>query len=66
MNQVRLVSRVPVLLAAALMASGPLARIAQAQNQITSPEKFFGFQLGSDRKMARWDKMIEYYNLLEK
>jgi hypothetical protein len=59
MTQVRLVSRVPVLLAAALIG-------AQAQTQITSPEKFFGFQLGSDRKMARWDKMIEYYNLLEK
>jgi hypothetical protein len=48
------------------MALGPLARVAQAQNQITSPEKFFGFQLGSDRKMARWDKIVEYYNLLEK
>ena len=59
MNQVRLVSRVPVLLAAALLG-------AQAQTQITSPEKFFGFQLGSDRKMARWDKIVEYYNLLEK
>ncbi len=59
MNHVRLVSRVPVLLAVALIG-------AQAQNQVTSPEKFFGFQLGSDRKMARWDKMIEYYNLLEK
>ncbi|MGH9721090.1 MAG: M14 family zinc carboxypeptidase, partial [Bryobacteraceae bacterium] len=33
---------------------------------ITSPERFFGFQLGSDRKMARWDKMVEYYKLLER
>ncbi len=37
----------------------------QAQ-EITSPEEFFGFQLGSDRKMARWDKIVEYYQLLEK
>ncbi len=33
---------------------------------ITTPEKFFGFQMGADRKMARWDKMVEYYNLLAK
>jgi hypothetical protein len=33
---------------------------------ITSPEKFFGFQMGADRKMARWDKLVEYYRLLEK
>ena len=33
---------------------------------ITTPEKFFGFQMGADRKMARWDKMVDYYNLLAK
>ena len=37
-----------------------------AQGQITTPESFFGFQLGADRKMARWDKIIEYFNVLEK
>ncbi len=33
---------------------------------ITSPEKFFGFTLGSDRKMARWDKIVEYFYVLDK
>ncbi|MBN1274439.1 MAG: peptidase M14 family protein [Candidatus Aminicenantes bacterium] len=37
-----------------------------AQDKITSPEDFFGFQLGSDRKMARWDKIVDYFYLLEK
>ena len=46
------------------MLPGLLAAVAQGQ--VTSPEKFFGFQLGSDRKMARWDKIVEYYQLLEK
>lgn len=23
---------------------------------VTTPESFFGFKLGSDRKMARWDR----------
>ena len=39
---------------------------ATVQAQITSPEKFFGFQLGSDRKIARWDRIVEYFGLLEK
>ena len=33
--------------------------------QITSPDAFFGFQLGSDRKMARWDRIVDYFRLLE-
>ncbi len=37
-----------------------------AAAQITPPEKFFGFQLGADRKMARWDKIVEYFQLMEK
>lgn len=37
-----------------------------AQSTITSPEKFFGYQLGTDRKMARWDKIVDYYHVLEK
>src|SRR5580698_10036923 len=39
---------------------------AAAAQEITSPEKFFGFQLGADKKMARWDKIVEYYGVLEK
>src|SRR5512138_348793 len=37
-----------------------------AQTQITPPEKFFGHQLGADRKMARWDQIVEYFKTLEK
>ena len=32
---------------------------------VTSPEEFFGFQLGSDRKIARWDKIVDYFNKLQ-
>lgn len=32
--------------------------------QIASPEQFFGFQMGADRKLARWDKLVEYYEML--
>ena len=33
--------------------------------QAISPEEFFGFQLGSDRKIARWDRIVEYFNKLQ-
>ncbi len=38
--------------------------LAQAPGPVTSPEKFFGFQMGADRKMARWDRMVAYYQQL--
>ena len=47
------------------LAAFALAGLAMAQ-EITTPEKFFGFQLGADKKMARWDKIVEYYGVLEK
>ena len=39
---------------------GEPARIAA----IPTPEKFFGFQMGADRKMAHWDDMVKYYDQL--
>jgi len=43
-----------------------LPRVVPAQEKITSPETFFGFRLGSDRKIARWDKIVDYFRRLEK
>ena len=34
--------------------------------KVISPEGFFGFQLGSDRNIARWDKIVEYFKKVEK
>ena len=34
-------------------------------SKVTSPEEFFGFKMGSDRKIARWDKIVEYFRKLE-
>ena len=42
----------------------PQAEAQEANGEITSPEAFFGFQMGADRKLARWDKLVEYYDLL--
>lgn len=54
-----------ILLVLALAVSGLLAPIAGAANHLTSPEEFFGFRLGTDKKIARWDKIVDYYKLLE-
>lgn len=51
-------------LAAALALSAAL--LQAAPEQITPPGKFFGFQLGSDRNIARWDRIVEYFRVLEK
>jgi len=29
--------------------------------KILSPEEFFGFKMGTDRKLARWNKIVEYF-----
>ncbi|MBN1683341.1 peptidase M14 family protein [Candidatus Bathyarchaeota archaeon] len=33
---------------------------------IISPEEFFGHKMGADRKLERWDKIVEYFGLLSK
>ena len=34
-------------------------------NQLDSPEEFFGFQMGSDRKIAHWDRIVDYFYMLQ-
>jgi len=31
---------------------------------VQSPEQFFGFRIGSDKKLARWDKIVEYMQMV--
>ncbi len=60
-------ARVPRAILVILAVSVLLATtglLAQPAKTVTSPEKFFGFQMGADRKMARWDKMVDYYTQL--
>ncbi len=34
-------------------------------DSIPSPEEFFGFRMGAERKLARWDKLVKYYLTLD-
>src|SRR5271166_3793284 len=44
-----------VLLSLIALISG----VAFAQ-PVTSPEQYFGFRIGADKKLARYDKIVEY------
>jgi len=44
-----------ILLSAALLAG-----------TIPTPEKFFGFPIGAEKKLARWDKIVDYMRLVDK
>ena len=35
-----------------------------AQDPIPSPEEYFGFTLGEDRRLLRWEELCGYYDLL--
>jgi hypothetical protein len=65
MRTIRSISRSAAALTALALTLGVPVLRAQAPT-VTSPEKFFGFRLGSDFKMARWDKIVEYYGIIEK
>ena len=43
-------------------ALGGFANSAEAQ--IPDPEEFFGHRMGADRKLAHWDRLVEYYELI--
>jgi len=46
-----------------LCAAAPALAQAPA---LRTPEQFFGHQMGADRRLANWDKLQEYYQLLAK
>ncbi len=68
MNARRRRHLIPVVLGVLLaLASGRLAATQGAPaTALPSPERFFGFQMGADRKLANWDKLHEYYQALAK
>ncbi len=35
---------------------------AVAAAETPTPEQFFGFRMGTDKKLARWDKIVEYFD----
>lgn len=38
-----------------------LVSFAGAQQAVPTPEQYFGFRMGTDNKLARWDKIVQYF-----
>ncbi len=43
-----------------LLVGGLAATLAAAQPELPAPERFLGFRVGSDRKLASWEQVVEY------
>ena len=52
-----------ILLMVALTGWGVSTAEAGVAADVTTPEEFFGFQLGADTNIARWGKTVDYYEL---
>ena len=49
---------------ALLMTVSALIAAAPLHAQIPTPEEHFGFAMGTDRKLARWDDILEYFTIV--
>ena len=50
-------------LAGFLLVLLPSLQLLGAQ-QIPTPEEHFGFVIGTDKKLARWDGILDYFTLI--
>ncbi len=46
------------------MALAPVAAQSPRAAAVPTPEQFFGHRMGEDRKLAGWDRLLEYYRTL--
>src|SRR6476660_1455698 len=51
------------MLVSALVLACFSALIVHAAGSLQSPEQFAGFKVGTDNKLIRWDKIVEYMKL---
>jgi hypothetical protein len=51
---------IAVVAASLVLGSGSQFATAQGPSGIQTPEQFFGFRIGSDNKLARWERIVEY------
>ena len=50
-----------LLLTPVTLATSP----AEAPGQVPAPGQFFGFRIGTDNKLARWDRIVEYFKQVD-
>lgn len=55
---------IPTTVASAALTPNQAASPAAAN--IPTPEKYFGFELGTEGELAAWDELVDYYKLVSK
>jgi len=63
MRQRRIVAAA-TLLSLTLLSGIPMGSVAAQSPPLVPPEKFLGHQVGADNKLARWDKIVEYLQMV--
>src|SRR5205814_780939 len=58
------VSFTAILTAVLLATAGARPSTGSGQDPLPTPEQFFGFRMGADSKLARWDRIVEYFKQL--
>ncbi|MQA30577.1 MAG: hypothetical protein GEU82_12210, partial [Luteitalea sp.] len=58
-----IVRRAPGLAASLAVLIAALAVGLSAAASLQTPEQFIGFRVGTDNKLARWDRIVEYMKL---
>lgn len=61
----RLGSLVGLSLIIVSAAQAQTQRMVDADPPIPTPEAFFGHAMGADRQLVRWDRLVEYYEMLD-
>jgi Zinc carboxypeptidase len=56
----------PVVLLACIGALSIASAQSARSDALPTPEQFFGYRMGADRKLAGWDRLHEYYQTLAK
>src|SRR6476661_11080186 len=46
------------------LVTGLFFLLTALQATVQTPEQYFGFRIGSDKKLVRWDKIVEYLQAL--
>ena len=52
------------ILSLVLLSGVPMGSTVAAQSSLATPEQFLGHRVGADNKLARWDKIVEYLQLV--
>ena len=54
-------ARRKILCQSRILLAGSVSPAGAQQPAIQTPEQFFGFRMGTDNKLARWDKIVDYF-----